>query len=339
MANASVFSIGNGQYLFQFTSVEDKNKVLESSGLLHMEGKPLIFLKWNWKLKIDKAETTKTVPIWVKIYNLPLFLWNPSFLSKVVSAFGIPICADQKTKKQQRLDYAWVYMRVDASKPLLDSFLISVKGIDYLLNLEYDWLLWYFLLTCFNKLILENLEEEIQNGNFSYQQIKAATKDFRPAYKIGEGGFGSVYMGVLTDGRAIAVKVISPKLLQGKKEFLNEINAMSTYKHPNIVPLLGHCVAEDNRFVLVYDYYANGDLDHALFGNKNLKKRLDWETRVKICIGIAKSLVYLHEGAQFKIVHRDIKLANVLLDVHFTPKMADFGLAKLLTTERVLTLE
>ncbi|KAI3958164.1 hypothetical protein MKW98_020806, partial [Papaver atlanticum] len=92
-------------------------------------------------------------------------------------------------------------------------------------------------------------EEEIQNGNFSYEQIKAATKDFRPAYKIGEGGFGSVYMGVLTDGRAIAVKVISPKSLQGKKEFLNEINAMSTYKHPNIVTLLGHCVAEDNRFL------------------------------------------------------------------------------------------
>ncbi|KAI3873590.1 hypothetical protein MKX03_035361 [Papaver bracteatum] len=159
-------------------------------------------------------------------------------------------------------------------------------------------------------------EEEIQNGNFSYEQIKAATKDFRPAYKIGEGGFGSVYMGVLTDGRAIAVKVISPKSLQGKEEFLNEINAMSTYKHPNIVPLLGHCVAEDNRFVLVYDYYANGSLDHALF--------------VKICIGIAKSLVYLHEGAEFKIVHRDIKLANVLLDVHLTPKIADFGLAKLL---------
>ncbi|KAI3958165.1 hypothetical protein MKW98_020807 [Papaver atlanticum] len=139
MVNVSVFSIRNEHYLFQFSCVEDKTKVLESSSLLHVEGNPLLLIKWDWKLTFDKAETMKCIPIWVRIYNLPLFLWNPSCLSKVVSAFGIPICADQKTKKKHRLDYARVYMKVDANKPLLDSFLISVKGIDYLLNLEYDW--------------------------------------------------------------------------------------------------------------------------------------------------------------------------------------------------------
>lgn len=139
MVNVSVFSIRNEYYLFPFSRVEDRTKVLESSSLLHIKGNPLVLIKWDWKLTFDKAETMKCIPIWVKIYNLPLFLWNPSCLSKVVSAFGIPICADQKTKKQHRLDYARVYMKVTASKPLLDSFLISVKGIDYLLNLEYDW--------------------------------------------------------------------------------------------------------------------------------------------------------------------------------------------------------
>ncbi|RZC63240.1 hypothetical protein C5167_024999 [Papaver somniferum] len=86
--------------------VEDKIRVLESSGLLLIEGKPLVLMTWNWKLKFDKAVSMKSIPVWVKIYNLPLFLWNPSGLSKVISALGIPICADQKTTKQQRLDSA-----------------------------------------------------------------------------------------------------------------------------------------------------------------------------------------------------------------------------------------
>ncbi|KAI3982046.1 hypothetical protein MKX01_018952 [Papaver californicum] len=135
----SVSFIGNGHFLLQFSSDEDKIRVLESSGLMHIEGKPLVLRKWDWKLKFDKVEMLKSIPVWVKIYNLPLFLWNSSFLSKVVSALGIPICADQKTLKQQRLDYARVYIQVVSSKPLLDTLLISVQGIDYLLNLEYDW--------------------------------------------------------------------------------------------------------------------------------------------------------------------------------------------------------
>ncbi|RZC53737.1 hypothetical protein C5167_012601 [Papaver somniferum] len=131
--------IGNGHFLLQFGSDEDKIRVLETSGLLHIEGKTLVFRKWDWKLKFDKVEMLESVPVWVKIYNLPLFLWNSSFLSKVGSALGIPICADQETLKQQRLQYARIYIQVAPSKPLLDSLLISVKGIDYLLNLEYDW--------------------------------------------------------------------------------------------------------------------------------------------------------------------------------------------------------
>ncbi|MCL7022385.1 hypothetical protein MKW94_004120, partial [Papaver nudicaule] len=173
-------------------------------------------------------------------------------------------------------------------------------------------------------------QEEIQSGNFTFKQLKAATQDFSPANKIGEGGCGSVYKVFLPDGKAIAVKVISSNSMQGKKEFLNEINAMSTLRHPNIATFFGHCVAADNKFLLVFDYYANGSLDMALFGNKNIKERLNWETRVKICIGIAKCLVFLHERAGSKIVHRDIKLANVLVDKDLTPKIADFGLAKLL---------
>ncbi|KAI3916366.1 hypothetical protein MKW92_028972 [Papaver armeniacum] len=173
-------------------------------------------------------------------------------------------------------------------------------------------------------------DQEIQSGNFSYQEIKAATEDFRPANKIGEGGFGSVYKGVLSDGTAIAVKVISPNSMQGKKEFINEIHIISAIRHPNIIAFFGHCVGADNKFLLVYEYMPNGSLDNALFDSSNtkLKERLNWETRVRICLGVAKSIEFLHEGTECKIVHRDIKLANVLLDKHLTPKIADFGLAK-----------
>ncbi|MCL7046339.1 hypothetical protein MKW94_028924 [Papaver nudicaule] len=94
-------------------------------------------------------------------------------------------------------------------------------------------------------------EEEIQSGDFSYKQLQAATQDFSPANKIREDGFGSVYKGVLPDGRAITVKVTSLNSKQGKKEFLNEINAVSTLRHPNIVTMLGHCVAVDNRLLWV----------------------------------------------------------------------------------------
>ncbi|KAI3856851.1 hypothetical protein MKW92_010001 [Papaver armeniacum] len=172
--------------------------------------------------------------------------------------------------------------------------------------------------------------KEIQSGNFSYKQIKAATKGF--AHKIGEGGFGSVYKGVLPDGRAIAVKTLSAKSLQGEKEFASEIKALSTLRHPNIVTLFGHCVREDNMLLLVYEYQPNGNLYKALFG----RKRPNWETRLKICIGIAKGLAFLHEEADFRVVHRDIKPTNVLLDEHLNPKISDFGLARQWNGEQII---
>ncbi|KAI3891132.1 hypothetical protein MKW98_007437 [Papaver atlanticum] len=135
----TVSSVGRGHFLFQFSCDDDMTRVLESSGLLHIDGKTMILRKWDWKMKFDKVEMLKSIPVWVKIYNLPLFLWDSSFLSKVGSALGNPICADQKTLNQQRLDYARVYIQVIASKPLLDTLLISVKGNEYLLNFEYDW--------------------------------------------------------------------------------------------------------------------------------------------------------------------------------------------------------
>ncbi|XP_021834427.1 probable leucine-rich repeat receptor-like serine/threonine-protein kinase At3g14840 [Prunus avium] len=146
--------------------------------------------------------------------------------------------------------------------------------------------------------------------------------------KIGEGGFGSVYKGLLSDGTVIAVKQLSSKSKQGNREFVNEIGMISALQHPHLVKLHGCCI-EGNQLLLVYEYMENNSLARALFGPEESRLKLDWPTRHKICVGIARGLAYLHEESRLKVVHRDIKATNVLLDKNLTPKISDFGLAKL----------
>ncbi|PWA94895.1 leucine-rich repeat transmembrane protein kinase [Artemisia annua] len=166
-------------------------------------------------------------------------------------------------------------------------------------------------------------------GIFTLRQIKAATKNFDVLNKLGEGGFGAVYKGTLSDGTIIAVKQLSSKSRQGTREFVNEIGMISALQHPNLVKLYGCCV-EGNQLSLVYEYMENNCLSRALFGRDKVSKpKLTWPVRLKICLGIARGLVYLHEGSQLKIVHRDIKTSNVLLDKNLNAKISDFGLAKL----------
>lgn len=170
---------------------------------------------------------------------------------------------------------------------------------------------------------------DLQTGLFTLRQIKAATKNFDPANKLGEGGFGSVYKGHLSDGTIIAVKQLSSKSKQGTHEFVNEIGMISALQHPNLVKLYGCCV-EGNQLSIIYEYMENNCLSRALFGrDRACKSKLTWPMRWKICLGIARGLAYLHEESQLKIVHRDIKTSNVLLDKDLNAKISDFGLAKL----------
>ncbi|XP_022976687.1 probable leucine-rich repeat receptor-like serine/threonine-protein kinase At3g14840 isoform X1 [Cucurbita maxima] len=177
------------------------------------------------------------------------------------------------------------------------------------------------------------LEQELKGldlgtGSFSLRQIRAATNNFDAANKIGEGGFGPVYKGVLADGTVIAVKQLSAKSKQGNREFVNEIGMISALQHPHLVKLYGCCI-EGNQLLLIYEYLENNSLARALFGPQECQLKLDWPTRQKICVGIARGLAYLHEESRLKIVHRDIKATNVLLDKNLNPKISDFGLAKL----------
>ncbi|KAJ6840336.1 putative serine/threonine-protein kinase isoform X2 [Iris pallida] len=163
---------------------------------------------------------------------------------------------------------------------------------------------------------------------FSYNQLKSATRNFHPDNKIGRGGFGVVYKGTLRDGTLVAIKSLSTESKQGRKEFLTEIDTISNVRHPNLVQLIGCCVEGNNR-MLIYEYLENNSLAIALFGPKKMQISLDWSKRASICIGTARGISFLHEEAEPRIVHRDIKASNVLLDRDLIPKIGDFGLAKL----------
>ncbi|XP_057794937.1 putative serine/threonine-protein kinase [Salvia miltiorrhiza] len=162
---------------------------------------------------------------------------------------------------------------------------------------------------------------------FSFNELRIATNNFNLSNKIGRGGFGIVYKGILRNGMVVAVKLLSAESKQGEREFLTEIETISNVKHPNLVQLLGCCVHGRDQ-ILVYEYLENNSIDRALLGPRRSKK-LDWRRRSAICLGTARGLSFLHEQLVPRIVHRDIKGSNVLLDADFQPKIGDFGLAKL----------
>ncbi|XP_039778994.1 proline-rich receptor-like protein kinase PERK13 [Panicum virgatum] len=161
---------------------------------------------------------------------------------------------------------------------------------------------------------------------FTYEELTGITGGFAAANVIGEGGFGKVYMGALGDGRRVAVKQLKVGGGQGDKEFRAEVDIISRIHHRHLVTLAGCCVTANHR-LLVYEFVPNKTLEHHLHG-KGLPV-MDWHKRMKIAIGAARGLTYLHEDCHPRIIHRDIKSANILLDDAFEAKVADFGLAKL----------
>ncbi|KAM0887757.1 hypothetical protein ACQ4PT_028799 [Festuca glaucescens] len=167
---------------------------------------------------------------------------------------------------------------------------------------------------------------------FSYKELVRATAKFDQSNKIGEGGYGPVYKGTLRDGTAVAVKVLSLQSRQGANEFLSELLTISDVSHKNLVKLHGCCV-EGSHKILVYNYLENNSLAQTLLGSRKSDIQFNWNTRVNICIGVAQGLAYLHDGVRPHIVHRDIKASNILLDEDLTPKISDFGLAKLLPAD------
>ncbi|CAN1312969.1 Probable receptor-like protein kinase At5g18500 [Linum perenne] len=176
------------------------------------------------------------------------------------------------------------------------------------------------------------------NGNalgwghwFTLRDLELATNRFSKDNVLGEGGYGVVYRGNLVNGSPVAVKKILNNLGQAEKEFRVEVEAIGHVRHKNLVRLLGYCIEGTHRFrMLVYEYVNNGNLEQWLHGAMRHHGYLTWEARIKVLLGTAKALAYLHDAIEPKVVHRDIKSSNILIDDDFNAKVSDFGLAKLL---------
>ncbi|KAF8094022.1 hypothetical protein N665_0371s0007 [Sinapis alba] len=160
---------------------------------------------------------------------------------------------------------------------------------------------------------------------FSYQELVKATNGFSQENLLGEGGFGCVYKGILPDGRVVAVKQLKVGGGQGDREFKAEVETLSRIHHRHLVSIVGHCISDDRR-LLIYDFVSNKDLYFHLHASKEV---LDWVTRVRIAAGAARGLAYLHEDCHPRIIHRDIKSSNILLEDNFDARVSDFGLARL----------
>ncbi|KAK9677863.1 hypothetical protein RND81_11G172300 [Saponaria officinalis] len=167
---------------------------------------------------------------------------------------------------------------------------------------------------------------------YSLRELEVATRGFSEENVIGEGGYGVVYRGVLEDGSVVAVKNLLNNKGQAEKEFKVEVEAIGKVRHKNLVGLIGYC-ADGAQRMLVYEYVDNGTLEQWLHGDVGTISPLTWDVRMKIAIGTAKGLAYLHEGLEPKVVHRDVKSSNILLDKNWNAKVSDFGLAKLLGSE------
>ncbi|KAK3022918.1 hypothetical protein RJ639_046462, partial [Escallonia herrerae] len=182
------------------------------------------------------------------------------------------------------------------------------------------------------------LEEELKVASrlrkFGFNDLKLATRNFRPESLLGEGGFGCVFKGWIEEngtapvkpgtGLTVAVKTLNHDGLQGHKEWLAEVNFLGDLIHPNLVKLIGYCHEDDQR-LLVYEFMPRGSLENHLF-RRSLP--LPWSIRMKIALGAAKGLAFLHEEAERPVIYRDFKTSNILLDAEYNAKLSDFGLAK-----------
>ncbi|WCJ32026.1 Concanavalin A-like lectin protein kinase family protein [Euphorbia peplus] len=293
-------------------------------------------VSWKYEGKSDSQENTSLsyiidlrdiLPNWVQIGFTAA---TSSLIEKhVLQSWEFSSSLDMKETKHESSKNVGLVVGLSVSISVLMVSMVLVMGIFWIRKkkkIKKEMLPETMNLTSIN----EDLERGAIPRRFSYGALVSATKNFSNDRKLGEGGFGSVYKGYLTDlDMPIAVKKISRGSKQGKKEYLTEVRVISRLRHRNLVQLIGWC-HEGGELLLVYEFMTNGSLDYHLFGKKT---SITWPIRYRIARGLASALLYLHEEWEQCVVHRDVKSSNIMLDSSFNVKLGDFGLARLMDHE------
>ncbi|KAJ9560283.1 hypothetical protein OSB04_005443 [Centaurea solstitialis] len=229
-------------------------------------------------------------------------------------------------KKKNSKKWIWLMIGVGSLVPILSCYLVDKKYHVRGKAKKMQKLLLHKLRRFYNNIRRDKkMINELRY--FTFQSILTATNKFSSTNKLGEGGFGAVYKGKLVDGQEVAVKRLSSSSAQGVREFKNETELIVKLQHTNLLRLLGCCIEKQEK-ILVYEYMPNNSLDFFLFDPRKTGL-LDWNNRFVIIDGIAQGLLYLHKFSRLRVIHRDLKASNILLDDYLKPKISDFGMAKL----------
>ncbi|CAK9202714.1 unnamed protein product [Sphagnum troendelagicum] len=262
-------------------------------------------------------------------------IYNESFLAErhvIVYLQGNPYCQGSLLKDHGKMCFCAQYCTLPSSnKSDWKVIVISTTISGFVLGIV--TLVLGIMLHRSKKhvhVLLKNIKElDIKAKQFEYNELRIATKNFAKERKLGAGAYGVVYKGILANNIEVAVKQLFIKTKQGSADFLNEILLISNLQHRNLTTLQGYCL-HGKEMLLVYEFVDFCDLEKFLFDTSGayLCQVMNWSTRMKICLGVAQGLYYLHVSSQTRIIHRDIKASNILLDKDLNPKITDFGLAR-----------